>query len=223
LLTNSVSVANAATDLNPDDDTASAVVTVSAPTADLLLAMIGQPDPVVSGNFVTYTLNVTNLGPATASTISLTNTFPPGVTFISAAPGGYILNGGTLAYANLGNLGNGARLTATIVVRPDVGGTITNLATVASSVADPAKLNNGASVKTVVEPVLMSVTRNGLNLVLAWTADASNYSLQSATNIVPPIVWTPVTNAPVIIGGQKVVTVPLGSAPRYFRLNGTSQ
>jgi hypothetical protein len=104
-----------------------------------------------------------------------------------------------------------------------VGGTITNLATVASSVADPAKLNNGASVKTVVEPVLMSVTRNGLNLVLAWTADASNYSLQSATNIVPPIVWTPVTNAPVIIGGQKVVTVPLGSAPRYFRLNGTSQ
>jgi uncharacterized repeat protein (TIGR01451 family) len=223
LLTNSASAANAATDLNPDDDIASAVVTVSAPTADLLLAMVGQPDPVVSGNFVTYTLNVTNLGPATASAISLTNTFPPGVTFISAAPGGYILNGGTLAYANLGNLGNGARLTATIVVRPDVGGTITNLATVASSVADPAKLNNGASVKTVVEPVLMSVTRNGLNLVLAWTADASNYSLQSATNIVPPIVWTPVTNAPVIIGGQKVVTVPLGSAPRYFRLNGTSQ
>lgn len=223
LLTNSATVANAVTDLNPDDDTGTAVVTVAAPTADLSLSMIGQPDPVLSGNFVTYTLNVTNLGPATANIIALTNTMPPGVTFISASPAGYILNGRSVAYANLGNLGNGAQLTATIVVRPDVGGTITNVATVASAVADPAKLNNTASVKTVVEPVVMTATRNGSNLVLSWTVDASNYSLQSATNVVPPVSWSPVTNAPVIIGGQKVVTLPIGPGTTYFRLNGQSQ
>jgi uncharacterized delta-60 repeat protein/uncharacterized repeat protein (TIGR01451 family) len=222
-LTNTAVVVNAVTDLNPDNDTGSAVVTVAAPTADLSLGMIGQPDPVVSGNFVTYTLSVTNLGPATASTISLTNTLPAGVTFISANPAGYILNGSTVAYANLGNLGNGSHLSATIVVRPDVGGTITNVATVASAIADPSKLNNNASVKVVVEPVVMTAVRNGSNLVVAWTTDASNYSLQSATSLVPPIVWTPVTNAPVIIGNQRVVTLPIGPGTTYFRLNGQSQ
>ena len=223
LLTNTAIVVNAVTDLNPDNDIGSAIVTVAAPTADLSLAMIGQPDPVVTGNFVTYTLSVTNFGPATANTVALTNTLPPGVTFISATPGGYILNGSTNVLANLGNVGNGSRLTATIVVRADVGGTITNLATVASAIADPSKLNNNASVKTVVEPVLMSAARNGSNLVLAWTADASNYSLQSATNIVAPVLWSPVTNAPVIISGQKVVTLPIGPGTTYFRLNARSQ
>jgi hypothetical protein len=42
--------------------------------------------------------------------------------------------------------------------------------------------------------------------------------LQSTTNLAPPVVWSPVTNAAVTSNGQFIITVPLGSEARFFRL-----
>lgn len=222
LLTNSATVISSA-DVNPDDATATVYVTVGSPTADLALGMSGGPDPVVTGNFITYYLSITNLGPATASTVTLADTLPPGVSFVSASPAGYTVSGGQVAYTNLGNLGAGSRLSASIVVQPYAGGLVTNAAVVGSAIVDPSKLNNNAAVKILVEPVFVGAVRSGGNLVISWTADASNYSLETTSSLTPPVVWTAVPIAPVVSGGVASVTIPVGNGIQYFRLNGQAQ
>jgi len=56
--------------------------------ADLSLTLTDSPDPVTSGQNVTYTLRVTNLGPAQATSVKVTNTLPAGFSFVSASVSG---------------------------------------------------------------------------------------------------------------------------------------
>ena len=46
--------------------------------------MASAPNPVIVGSNLTYSLTVTNRGPATASSVSVTNALPTGVVFVSA-------------------------------------------------------------------------------------------------------------------------------------------
>jgi uncharacterized repeat protein (TIGR01451 family) len=224
-ITNAAVVTTGTTDKNPADDRASAVVNVIAPTADLSLSLAGAPNPVVVGNYVTYTLTISNGGPATAASLTAVNTLPPTVAFVSATPAGYTLTGQTLTFTNLGNLGSGLQTTATIVVWTLATETITDSARCSSSVTDPLKGNNAASVKTIVEPIAMtvslSISRAGTNVVVSWPVNPWNFSLESAADLRPPVVWTPMTNPPptvVVVGGQNTVTLPIGSGSEYFRL-----
>jgi hypothetical protein len=57
---------------------------------------------------------------------------------------------------------------------------------------------------------------------LTWPADAGNYILEGTTDLLPPAVWTPVTNPPpAVVGGQNTVTIPIGSGSEFFRLHAT--
>jgi hypothetical protein len=128
-----------------------------------------------------------------------------------------------LTFLNLGNVGSNQQVTAMIVVRPTLAGTVTNTATCSSGVTDPHKANNNASVKTIVEMLQISFSHSSGSLTLSWPADATNAYLESATNLRPPVVWAPVTNAtPSVVGEQKTVTVPIGSGTEFFRLHGTT-
>ena len=51
------------------------------PVADLSVTKADSPDPVLSGQPLTYTLTVHNDGPASAPSVSLTDTLPAGVTY----------------------------------------------------------------------------------------------------------------------------------------------
>ncbi len=53
---------------------------------------------------------------------------------------------------------------------------------------------------------------------LTWPGWAATYTLRSATNLTPPVIWNPVTPAPVLTNGQWRVTVPTGPGATYFRL-----
>jgi hypothetical protein len=75
---------------------------------------------------------------------------------------------------------------------------------------------------TAVPMVPLSVSHAGANLTFAWAINPWNYSLQSATNLRPPVVWTSVTNLPNVVNGQNTVTLPIGSASKFFRLQGTT-
>ena len=56
-------------------------------------------------------------------------------------------------------------------------------------------------------------------LTLTWPADASYFTVHSATNLTPPIIWTPLTNAPVLLGNEWRVTLPAATnGQRFFRL-----
>jgi uncharacterized repeat protein (TIGR01451 family) len=224
LTTNTVTVSAATTDPNPDDDNASVISAVLAPSADLALSMVGTPNPLFLGNYLTYSLIITNLGPATAPGLALSDTLPPNVALISASPPGYSFANRVLSYTNLGNLANGGQTVVTIVALPQQppglatnAFTITNKAVVGSSVLDPLKANNSASVKTVVEALFLTFSHSGTSLTISWIADANNYNLESTPSMSLPT-WTSVTNTPVIVSGQKYVTVPIGSQNQYFRL-----
>jgi uncharacterized repeat protein (TIGR01451 family) len=118
-------------------------------SADLAVALTASPDPAVAGTNLSYTLTVTNLGPASASSVTLTDTLPASVTFVSASPGCVNL-GSNLVY-NLGNLPNGGATNFTVVVTPIAGGLITNSLAVASATPNPNPCNNTATIVTTVD------------------------------------------------------------------------
>ena len=124
-ITNAAAVVTGTTDLNPDDDRASAVVAVVSPTADLALSLVGLPDPMLLGDYLTYSITISNGGPATATGVVVVDALPPVVSFVSASPANsYTFAGGVVTFTNLGNLGSGAQTSVTIVVQPTAAGTI---------------------------------------------------------------------------------------------------
>jgi uncharacterized delta-60 repeat protein/uncharacterized repeat protein (TIGR01451 family) len=215
----------AATETDPflTDNTALTTSTVVSPSADLALEMFGPSGPVSFGQPVAYTLVITNAGPATATASRLTDTMPSGVNFVSATPNGYALVGNTVVFTNIGDIGSGDQITATVVVQPTVIGTLTNSASVSSSTTDPLKLNNSASVKTVVQSLTLSATRAGANIIISWPAAASDFVLESANDLHAPVTWSAVTTPPPQqVGDQMTVTITPTNAGSFFRLHGTA-
>jgi len=219
-ITNLAAVTTGTPDLNPDDSTALAVVVVSTPTADLAIGLSDSPNPLSLGGYLTYTITVSNLGPATATGVIAVDTLPPAVNFISASPAdSYTVAGGIVTFTNLGDLGSGALTSVIIVAQPTAAGTIIDSASCRSGVIDPLKANNSASVKTIVQSLSLTVLRVGANFTMAWPAGGGNYILETTADLMPPAVWTPVTNPPpAVVGGQNTVTIPIGSGSEFFRL-----
>ena len=74
-------------DPNLGNNTSTAVTTVT-PSADLSVVKTG-PATVTAAGSVTYTLAVNNAGPSDAANVSVTDTLPAGVTFVSAVGTGW--------------------------------------------------------------------------------------------------------------------------------------
>ncbi len=214
VITNTVFASASQVEANAADNTASVVTPVTAAAADLAIGMADAPNPVQVGNNLTYTITVTNLGPATATNVIVTNVLPAGAVFVSG--GSYSVNGGVVTF-NLGTLGSGARYTTNVVIQPTIAGTNTDSAGVSSAVSDPLKGNNTVSVKTVVQLQLTAVHTAG-SLKFSWPASANGYVLKSTPSLKPPIVWTTVTNGVVPLNGQNTVTVLIAPGSKFFEL-----
>jgi len=166
-LSNTASITSTGNDTNPANDSATATVTVVGQATDMSLFKSGAPNPVNVGSNLTYTLIATNNGPGGATNVTITDTLPAGVTFVSAnaSQGSCSQAAGTVT-CNVGALPSIAlnSATATIVVTPQAGAapSITNNATVSATEPDPNPANNSASVTTTVTPVAdLAVTKTG--------------------------------------------------------------
>jgi len=53
---------------------------------------------------------------------------------------------------------------------------------------------------------------------LSWPAAAVGYVLEQATNLAPPVAWSPVANPVVLISNQNVVTITNADSPAFYRL-----
>ena len=120
--------------------------------ADMSLWMSDTPDPVISGNYLTYTLNTTNPGPSLAVGVTISDNLPPPLTFISSGSSPACGVNSGIVTCSLGNLSPGENRQVVIrtLVSPSYSGTVTNAAQVTSSISDPNLTNNHAEVQTTV-------------------------------------------------------------------------
>ncbi len=169
LLVNTATVTAPTGAVDPDTANNSATSTVTlTPSADVQVTKSG-PATAVAGTNVAYTITVTNAGPSDATSVTLTDPIPPGLTFVS--------NTGACATAfpcNLGTLPTAATrtITATFAIpsgyaTPDP---IANTATVSSTTPDAAAGNNSATATTSLAAAVtdLHITKtNGVNGVVA--------------------------------------------------------
>jgi uncharacterized repeat protein (TIGR01451 family) len=122
--------------------------------ADLALGVSAAPEPVRVGAELTYTIAVTNLGPATAPNVRVADTLPGTVSFVraSATLGTPVIAAGEVL-CFLGEMTNGAQAAVTVVVRPTAVGAVTNRALVEiAPAAGPGLHDNGGPLPTPVDP-----------------------------------------------------------------------
>ncbi|HYC88664.1 MAG TPA: SBBP repeat-containing protein [Thermoanaerobaculia bacterium] len=103
----------------------------------------------VAGQDGTFTITVTNSGPAAASGVTVTDTLPAGAAFVSATPSQGSCSGTTTVTCTLGTLNNGASATITLVVRPAADGPLSNTATVTAMTPSDANPANNSSTAVV--------------------------------------------------------------------------
>src|SRR3974390_2922704 len=89
-ITNSAIASTTTSDLNTGNNSASVVTPVIAQTADLAIGVSGSSDLLILGQDLTYNIIVTNLGPGSATEVTVTEHLPFGVGFVSATPAGYV-------------------------------------------------------------------------------------------------------------------------------------
>jgi uncharacterized repeat protein (TIGR01451 family) len=124
-----------------------------APSPDLAVSKTDSPDPVVINDQLTYTLTVNNAGEGDASGVTLTDTLPVSVNFVSVTTSqGSCGEAVGVVTCNLGDLASGANAIVTLVVKPTATGTLTNNVTVESAETDENPGNNSDTEQTTVNP-----------------------------------------------------------------------
>ena len=150
-LTNVASVGPLPNDPNPANNVTPPVITVVTPLADVGFGRSGPPQAVYGANF-NYTILVTNFGPSTASSVSVTDSVPAGLDFVAASAGA-TTNGNQVVWTNLGSLVSGATTNLTLTVDSSATGTLTNIVSSSSATPDPNLTNNEAL------PIVTTITR----------------------------------------------------------------
>jgi uncharacterized repeat protein (TIGR01451 family) len=144
---------NSANNSNTDTD-------ALAPEANLSIVKTDSPDPVPPGGALAYALAITNAGLSDAATVTVVDTLPAGVTFVSSTPGPptCVFAGATLT-CGLGTLAAAGSASVTIATTVNApGGVLVNTATVSGATPDPDPSNNSASATTFVGQALAELT-----------------------------------------------------------------
>ena len=69
-----------------------------------------------------------------------------------------------------------------------------------------------------VSPPLLTIIHSGTNVILTWPTNVAGFTLQSATNLASPAVWTNVSPGPVVVNGRNAVTNPISGTQKFYRL-----
>jgi uncharacterized repeat protein (TIGR01451 family) len=185
VLTNTVTVAPPAgtTDTNPGNDTFSFTNTLT-PEADLAVTLT-SPINAVPGTSTTYTFTVTNTGPSTVSTLTLTDSSLPVLLnrAFTTPEGSYDPLTGVWSGLSLAS-GDVVTLTLTGTIDPNATGPITNTVTVAppAGTTDTNPGNDTVSFTNTLTPVAdLAVTiTDGKTTVAAGTPNT--YTITATNN-----------------------------------------
>ena len=186
--TNTATVKSDSVDPNGGNNTASA--TVTPPQADLSVLKTADNASVSVGDPVNFTITITNLGPAAATNVALTDNLPAGETFVSALASQGSYSNATGIWT-VGSLANNAVATLKIAAIWSAPGSKTNTAFIsASDQFDPVASNNTSSVTVAGKPkadlsllktVDVSAPKPGQNVT--YTLTLSNGGPSDATGV----------------------------------------
>lgn len=162
-------------------------------SADLSISKLASPGPVLTGGTLTYTLTVSNAGPAAAGPTTVIDTLPAGVSFVSASGTGWSCvesTGIVECDAAVMPVGTAADITVTVTVSA-TSGTVTNTAEVSSLIGDPNPTNNTATaVSAIAAQADLGLTMSaapaavGPGGVFVHTATVTNLGPAGASGVV---------------------------------------
>jgi uncharacterized repeat protein (TIGR01451 family) len=193
-ITNSVAISSSSTtDPNSANNSASTTSFVASPTqADVAILKTASPEPVDQGTNLTYTLQVTNNGPAVATGVTVTDILPSQVTYssvsIASSQGSCTYTSATTTVScTLNNMNVGALVIITINVNAATfssSTTASNTATVTSTTTDPNSTNNSSTaISTIQAPTAVDLTsfraftRPGGGVLLEWKTSEESRNL----------------------------------------------
>jgi uncharacterized repeat protein (TIGR01451 family) len=121
--------------------------------SDLSVTGMGTPDPVLQGNQLTYTIDITNNGPDPALNVTLTDGLPAGVGYVqsTSSQGGCSEAGGTVTCL-LDILADGASATVTVTVTAITPGNWSNAVSVIADEVDSNMSDNEVTLDSTVLP-----------------------------------------------------------------------
>jgi uncharacterized repeat protein (TIGR01451 family) len=127
-----------------------ATLTIIPYISDLSLVKTANADAVRVGDMITYTLVVSNAGPDAAMGVTVVDTLPIQVTFVSASAGCTEASG--VVTCAVGDLGVHEGTTLTIVVTASTEGIAGNVAVVGSDSDDPNPADNESAADVLINP-----------------------------------------------------------------------
>jgi uncharacterized repeat protein (TIGR01451 family) len=148
------------------------------------------PSSVAAPGTISYTLNVTNGGPAQAGGVSLVDTLPPEVSFSSASAG--CTPSGQQVTCDLGTMTNGQNKTVNItasVAANQAGKTALNKADVTTTSVDQTSSNNHAEASTQISPSSVNIGKTAplsadLNSPGQYRLDVTSTGPSMAGNVI---------------------------------------
>ncbi len=175
-----------------------------AQSADLVINQADNPPVGPAGGVFTYTVRVDNNGPDDATEVTLSDTIPPGSTFIGVAQTqGNCSEAAGVVSCTLGSLAFLAQATVTIRVVLPTPGVWTNSASTTSAVPDPNTTNNASTEDTTAQ--------NAANMSVAATDGPDPVAAGAAYGYTV----TATNNGPTALGAADTQTigfvVPAGS------------
>jgi uncharacterized repeat protein (TIGR01451 family) len=154
---------------------AAAVTAAPGDPTDLRITKTASAGTVNVGETITYTIKAENLGPETATGVTVTDQLPKGVDFVSAtSTAGTCAPQGQRVICSIGTLEAGATAkvtsaTVTLSVIARRSGTVTNTASVSSAQKDPVAANDSASAAVQVLAKAPTVTCRGATATIVGT------------------------------------------------------
>ena len=179
-LTNVAAATTATTDTDSSNNTSS-VATAVAAQADVEVVKTG-PAAVNAGDTITYTVQVTNLGPSDAASVVITDTLPATGTFVSASNGG-TQAAGVVTWPTVATMTPADTVSYTVTFIAPTSGSLTNVAAATTGTTDTDSSNNSSSVATTVAAQAdVEIVKSGPAAVNA--GDTITYTVQ-VTNLGP--------------------------------------
>jgi uncharacterized repeat protein (TIGR01451 family) len=180
--------------VSPPVSASATVIVANANSADVGITKIGAPNPVTEGTPLTYTLTVSNTGPASATNVTVLDTLPSSLTYLSStitpATQGSCSEADGLVTCLLGTMNTTTTSSATISILtiPEQPGVVANTATVTADQTDPNPANNSSTwTETITAPTSVTlqsfsahfgIDKNGASRVmLTWKTGGEAHNL----------------------------------------------